>query len=84
MPFKSQAQWQKFAAMVKEGKISKKVFDEYAAASPAFEKLPKHVGDPPAKPAAKPAAAPKAAPAKDPALEHKSLHLHTVAGRKRK
>ena len=34
MPFKSEAQRRKFGALVKEGKISQKTFDEYNAETP--------------------------------------------------
>ncbi len=41
MPFKSDAQRRKFAEMVKQGKLSQKVFDEWNAATP--NKIPERV-----------------------------------------
>ena len=42
MPFKSQAQQRKFAELVKDGKISKKVFDEWSSGVDV-KKLPERV-----------------------------------------
>lgn len=41
MPFRSEAQRKKFGALVKQGKISQKVFDEWNSATP--KKLPKRL-----------------------------------------
>lgn len=43
MPFKSEAQRRKFANMLNEGKITKKVFDEWDKAT-GKTKLPERVG----------------------------------------
>ena len=40
MPFKSKAQMRKFGEMLKQGKITKDTFDEWAHATPDVEKLP--------------------------------------------
>jgi len=41
-PFKSEAQRRKFGQLLKEGKITKRQFDEFAQGSP--EELPERVG----------------------------------------
>ena len=43
MPFKSKAQMRKFGQLVKEGKISKGTFQEWADATPNPKKLPERV-----------------------------------------
>lgn len=43
MPFRSEAQRKKFAEMVKEGKISQEVFDEWSGATPKNTKLPERL-----------------------------------------
>jgi hypothetical protein len=45
MRFQSQAQWDKFGEMLQQGKITQKVFDEWAHASPPYHTLPRRVGD---------------------------------------
>jgi len=42
MPFSSQSQRRKFAELLKEGKITQEVFDEWNAAT-GDKKLPEHV-----------------------------------------
>ncbi len=42
MPFKSEAQRKKFAALVSEGKMSQKTFDEWNKDTP--DKIPEKVG----------------------------------------
>lgn len=41
MPFKSKSQWRKFGMLVKQGKIPKKTFDEFARSS-NYSSLPNH------------------------------------------
>lgn len=41
MPFKSQSQRAKFAALVKEGKMSQATFDKWMSETPKGVKLPK-------------------------------------------
>lgn len=55
MPFKSQAQWSKFGELLKEGKISQAIFDEWAHSSKPFHELPKRHSEAaaPARPTAK-------------------------------
>lgn len=43
MPFKSQAQRRKFGALLRQGKISQKTFDEWQSAT-GGRKLPERVG----------------------------------------
>jgi hypothetical protein len=43
MPFRSRAQIRKFAALVKAGKISQAVFDEWLRATPNVKNLPARV-----------------------------------------
>jgi hypothetical protein len=44
MPFKSKSQVRALAAKMKQGKISRQTFDEFAAATPKISKLPERVG----------------------------------------
>lgn len=43
MPFKSKAQLRKFALLVKQGKMSKKVFEEWLKETPNIKRLPNKV-----------------------------------------
>jgi len=43
MPFKSQAQQRNMAMLVGEGKLSKRVYQEFADATGNVKRLPKHV-----------------------------------------
>lgn len=44
MPFKSKAQMRKFGELMKQGKITKNTFDEFAHATPSLKNLPDRVG----------------------------------------
>lgn len=43
MPFKSKSQMRKFGQLVKEGKISKETFQEWADSTPNPKRLPEKV-----------------------------------------
>lgn len=45
MPFKSKAQLRKFAELVKQGKMSKKTFNEWLKATPNVKRLPERIGN---------------------------------------
>ena len=45
MPFKSKAQMRKFASLVKQGKMSKRTFNEWLRATPSVKRLPERIGN---------------------------------------
>ncbi len=44
MPFKSRAQLRKFASLVRQGKMSQRVFNEWLRATPNVKALPERIG----------------------------------------